>query len=132
MFRRDLFSLLGYFDVRYEAYADWAFNIKLFGDQSLKCVFVDCIVAKYASDGYSSRNVDYLFLAHKAHLIRQYYPKKIVEMCDDRVGIDYADKDEEVRLLRKELEMRTQELSWIYSTAVGCFLRVYKKLTKRM
>jgi len=64
-FRKTVFYIIGQFDLRYNAYADWHHNIKWFLNKLINKKHINLIIADYADGGYSSTHVDVLFLEDK-------------------------------------------------------------------
>jgi len=50
---RDVFKLVGGYDLRYPLLADWALNIRCFGSPRVACRYVPVTVAKYEAGGAS-------------------------------------------------------------------------------
>jgi glycosyltransferase involved in cell wall biosynthesis len=63
--RRDLFRLVGKFELKFRYNADAQFIIKCFHQHQLKKHFVPRTIAYYATDGASSLNVDDQFVKYK-------------------------------------------------------------------
>jgi glycosyltransferase involved in cell wall biosynthesis len=55
-YRRSLFARLGDYSLRYRAYADWEYNIRCFGNESVRLHYIDRIIAGFGADGLSSRH----------------------------------------------------------------------------
>ncbi|MFZ1538463.1 MAG: glycosyltransferase family 2 protein [Chromatiaceae bacterium] len=61
-YRKDVFGLFGYYNMKYLVYADQAFNFKLFyGLDESAIIFVDQIIARFSEGGLSSREFDNAF-----------------------------------------------------------------------
>lgn len=60
-FRRSIFKVIGYFDLRYRAHADWDHNMRWLLSGDIKSQYVDQIIADYADGGFSSMGSDTLF-----------------------------------------------------------------------
>jgi glycosyltransferase involved in cell wall biosynthesis len=66
---RDVFKLAGNFNLKYRILADWAFNLKCFGDGRIAARFVPVTVARFETGGVSGGG-DPVFEADKLSLIR--------------------------------------------------------------
>jgi glycosyltransferase involved in cell wall biosynthesis len=60
-YNRKVFDLLGGYLIRYKIMADWEFNLKCFFRAGFKEVFLDLVIADFATEGLS-RQMDTLFL----------------------------------------------------------------------
>lgn len=58
---REVFELLGTYDLRYRLRADYAHNIAVFCDERIEKRYIDLCIADYAADGISSINEDEVF-----------------------------------------------------------------------
>lgn len=72
--RRSLFERFGNFDTRYRSQADWEFNMRWFGDSSIRRKKIDSTIAIYNEYGYSSQNDDERFKADKNDIVRRNFP----------------------------------------------------------
>ncbi len=130
-FRKRVFELLGKFDTTYPTMADWAFNIRWFGNDSINRTYIDKVIAVYDPYGYSAKNFDHLFLKDKEALIRMHFPEPFVAMLYSHVSMALTDKDKEIKQLREQLEERESELHSLYQTFAGQLIRTYKRLKKQ-
>lgn len=55
-YHRSLFSRLGLFDQRFPVCADYEFNLRCFGDRSIRKEYVDLTIADYEGDGVSAES----------------------------------------------------------------------------
>jgi glycosyltransferase involved in cell wall biosynthesis len=55
---KDIFVKHGFYDLRYNVYADNVLNYKIFGDDSICKTYLDLHIAKYLGGGFSERNYD--------------------------------------------------------------------------
>jgi glycosyltransferase involved in cell wall biosynthesis len=69
-YNRELFGKWGGFNLRYGLLADYAFNMKCFGDPRTAPEYKKIAVAHFGLDGMSARMSDDVFEADKADLIR--------------------------------------------------------------
>jgi glycosyltransferase involved in cell wall biosynthesis len=60
-FKKDLFDLVGNFNIRYKAYADWDLNIRCFSNEKVRIRYQDLVIAEFGAGGISSRH-DIAFL----------------------------------------------------------------------
>ena len=78
-FDRRIFKRHGVFEGRFKAAADYAMNIRCFGDRWIAKIFVDEIVADYEGAGFSANNRDEAFRAERPALLLKHLgvkPKK--------------------------------------------------------
>jgi len=76
---RRLFVWHGGFEGKFGALADYAMNIRCFGDSRVRKVFVDEIIADYEGAGYSANSRNELFYEARPELLRAHLglaPKK--------------------------------------------------------
>lgn len=59
------------YDLAYKVFADYALNIKVWGDRSFQKIFVNESIVRYHMSGFSSVNKDEVFKGQKALLIRE-------------------------------------------------------------
>lgn len=64
-----IFDLIGEYDLKYEVWADYVFNIRCFGDSRIKKIYLKDIIADYQGDGIS-RNTDPIFIKNRSRIIR--------------------------------------------------------------
>ena len=60
-YERHIFDILGTFDTQYSMLADYAYNLKCFGDKRVKFHYVHELIADYEGAGASTRNPDLAF-----------------------------------------------------------------------
>jgi glycosyltransferase involved in cell wall biosynthesis len=76
---RRIFRWLGGYDLQFPALADYAMNIRCFGDSRVRKIFVDEIIADYEGAGNSTRFRDEAFYEARPELLRRWLgvePKK--------------------------------------------------------
>jgi glycosyltransferase involved in cell wall biosynthesis len=78
-FKRDIFKKFGKFQTKYRVLADYVFNMQWFNDWEVKRYYASLVVAKYGTDGFSSKNQDQQFLKDREWIIKKYFPKEYVE-----------------------------------------------------
>ena len=54
-YHRDVFDIIGGYDLKYKVFADWFFNLKCFIDSGINNRFIDCVIADYEEGGISSK-----------------------------------------------------------------------------
>lgn len=69
-YSRKIFEVVGKYDLRYRLLADHALNIKCFGDQRIKKIYVDEVIADYQEQG-ASKLRDLNFIGDTPRLIRE-------------------------------------------------------------
>ena len=57
-YHRELFKMIGKFDLKYGISADWVFNMKVFSLKNTTPTFINAIVAFYSTEGMSNRQID--------------------------------------------------------------------------
>jgi len=70
-YHRTIFDLLGDFDARYPLLADYAYNLKCFGDNRIKTAYINQIVAEYEGGGISFTRPDNAFAHDFPRLVRE-------------------------------------------------------------
>ncbi|SRR5581483_5600658 len=76
---RRIFPRQGLFDLRFKTLADYALNIRCFGDKKIAKIFVDEIIADYEGGGFSANFRDEAFYAERDALLKEHLgiePKK--------------------------------------------------------
>lgn len=71
-YERTVFEMLGGFDLKYNVFADWAFNMKCFADARLRKVYLGLVVADFEGWGISDTQADAHFVEDFPTLIRKY------------------------------------------------------------
>jgi glycosyltransferase involved in cell wall biosynthesis len=69
---RRVFERHGGFDPQFRAMADYAMNIRCFGDPKIKKIFIDEIIADYEGGGFSASYRDEAFYAARPTLLREH------------------------------------------------------------
>jgi glycosyltransferase involved in cell wall biosynthesis len=70
-YERSVFDLLGEFDLKYNVYADWAFNMRCFADPRLDKLYLGFVVADFEGWGISDTQQDAHFVNDFPGLIRK-------------------------------------------------------------
>lgn len=68
-FNKKVFKIIGRFNLKYKAHADWDHNIRWFYNSKIKKKYVDIVVSNYADGGFSSIYTDELFIKNKNQII---------------------------------------------------------------
>ncbi|HEX5322754.1 MAG TPA: glycosyltransferase family 2 protein [Capsulimonadaceae bacterium] len=86
---RRIFERLGRFDLRYNVAADWAFNMKCFGDVNIQKVYIDTIIADFEGGGVSATQGDDHFGADHIRLARESLglPEKALRYLETEQGL---------------------------------------------
>lgn len=71
-YQRNIFDLLGGFDLRFKILADYVFNIKCFGNGRIRKNYIEYVVANFEGGGLSSLHKDESFSRERARLVRKY------------------------------------------------------------
>jgi glycosyltransferase involved in cell wall biosynthesis len=71
-YHRDVFRLLGDFDIRYHTHADYVFNMRCFASREIRKIYVDSIIAHFESGGRSGADDDTAFSEARPALIRRH------------------------------------------------------------
>jgi glycosyltransferase involved in cell wall biosynthesis len=74
-FKKSVFSVVGAFDTRFVAHADWDHNFRWYFSRSLKHKYIDQVIANYADGGFSSHHNDSTFYLAKSELYYSYARK---------------------------------------------------------
>jgi glycosyltransferase involved in cell wall biosynthesis len=69
---RRIFERHGGFELRFRAMADYAMNIRCFGDPKIRKIFVDAIIADYEGAGFSATFRDEAFYAERPALLKEH------------------------------------------------------------
>jgi glycosyltransferase involved in cell wall biosynthesis len=64
-FKKEVFSKIGNFNLKYKSHADWDHNIRWFYNSKIPSVYINQIIANYADNGFSSMNYDEVFEKNK-------------------------------------------------------------------
>ncbi|MES2439824.1 MAG: glycosyltransferase family 2 protein [Verrucomicrobiota bacterium] len=67
-YRRDVFEVVGHFDLKYKLLADWEMNLRCFGDERIDVLYVPMVVSVYEIGGISG-NPDLQFQRDKNWLV---------------------------------------------------------------
>lgn len=70
-YEKGIFDRWGGYEQKYPIYADWAFNLRCFGDERIARFYWDKAVADFIGGGLSARQTDYAFAVDHISLIRE-------------------------------------------------------------
>lgn len=76
-YSRNIFELIGLYDIRYKISSDFTFNISCFGNEKIKKIYINEIIATYDTNGISSNVPDKEFVKEQFKLIRENLGLKI-------------------------------------------------------
>jgi glycosyltransferase involved in cell wall biosynthesis len=71
-YHRDIFALVGKYDLRYSIFSDWAFNLKCFGDRRIRKRHLQRVIVDFEGGGLSSTDGDADFKKDFPRLVRNY------------------------------------------------------------
>lgn len=71
-YHRDIFELVGKYDLRYSIFSDWALNLKCFGDRRVKKQYLQRVIVDFEGGGLSSTDGDADFKKDFPRLVRNY------------------------------------------------------------
>ncbi len=71
-YERSIFDLIGFYDLKYRIYSDWALNLRCFGDNRISKHHWDKVVARFEGAGLSDLGTDAPFAQDRLELIRRY------------------------------------------------------------
>ncbi len=73
VFERALFERLGLYDVRYRNSADYAWNIRAWGDKTIRKHYLPLLMARYEGGGQSDQSEDAAFLEDVLGLVQRHF-----------------------------------------------------------
>lgn len=77
-YRKKIFEQLGCYNLKYQLWADWEFNLRWFNKKNIRKKYVDIIIACFVPGGFSTeKKIDHDFLSDKQKLLRRYGYKKM-------------------------------------------------------
>lgn len=59
-YSKTVFDIVGFYDLTFPVHADWHFNFRCFAAKQLAIVYINHLIAVYAVNGFSGKNVDSL------------------------------------------------------------------------
>lgn len=75
-YHREIFNIIGKYDLQYKILSDLAFNFKCFGNRQIKKHYIDCVIADFEGGGLSSTTEDFDFRKDMPRLIKKNLGKK--------------------------------------------------------
>jgi glycosyltransferase involved in cell wall biosynthesis len=69
--KKNIFNVLGKFETKYKTYADWVFNIQLFGNNKFKLKYINKTIAVFNENGFSSNRNDNEFQKDKFEIYKK-------------------------------------------------------------
>ncbi|WP_405369707.1 glycosyltransferase family 2 protein [Nonlabens sp. Asnod2-A12] len=69
-FKRNVFDLVGFYNLSYHVHADWVHNMEWFFHKTIKHRFIDRDIAYFSDGGYSAVKKDHTF---RKHIFKLYY-----------------------------------------------------------
>ena len=70
--KRNVFKVLGFFDLKYKSCADWEHNLRWFLSDLFKKQYMDIIIANYGEGGFSANHIDLEFKKDKVEKMLTY------------------------------------------------------------
>ena len=103
--KREVFKRIGGFNLKYNALADWDFNLRWFLNNSINKKHKNILVAYYADNGYSTMHKDILFGRDKRYNIIRYgwgtlNARLLLELCAAELNCAYSNSIFKSMLLR--------------------------------
>ncbi|HEX8250959.1 MAG TPA: glycosyltransferase family 2 protein [Pyrinomonadaceae bacterium] len=71
-YHRDIFALLGKYELRYSIFSDWALNLKCFGNRRIRKQYLERVIVDFEGGGLSSTDGDADFKKDFPRLVRNY------------------------------------------------------------
>jgi glycosyltransferase involved in cell wall biosynthesis len=69
---RRIFTIVGNYELSYFVCADWALNIKTFGNPRIAAIYMDAVIANYEGGGNSDRRFDPDFARDRSIMVLKY------------------------------------------------------------
>ena len=70
-YERNIFNVVGKYDIKYGTKADYALNIRCFGCREIKKIYINDVIADYEGFGLSSEKKDGNFLKDRPKLVKE-------------------------------------------------------------
>jgi glycosyltransferase involved in cell wall biosynthesis len=71
-YERNIFNLVGKYELRFRVLADYVLNIKCFGNDKIKKKYIDYVIANFEGGGISAQESDPALIEEHAQLIKEY------------------------------------------------------------
>jgi len=97
-FKRKVFEKHGKFELKYITLADYVFNIKWFNDPSLNHQYIEQIIVRYGTGGFSAQHKDLVFVSERDAIIEEYFPE------------EYSNINKQLQYFNREIEGQHQEI----------------------
>jgi hypothetical protein len=90
-YHREVFKLLGNYDLRYSIFSDWATNLKCFGDRRVRKQYLEYVIVDFEGGGLSSSGEgDADFKRDFSRLIRNYLGLKSYLIYKSRGALSFV------------------------------------------
>ncbi len=125
-YKRNVFEILGVFDLKYKLYADWVLNIRCFGNSDLKTCYAPITVAMYEAGGISEEG-DPNFQLDKKFLIKQNFGEEIFRIFEE---IDNTIKDKDkISSDYNNISNKIKSIKWsLYNLFENLLVRLMRKI----
>lgn len=70
-YEREVFDVVGTYNLKYPILADCALNLKCFGDSRIRKVYVDRVISDYEGGGLSAQQDDPAYIADRPRLLKE-------------------------------------------------------------
>ncbi|WPC41024.1 glycosyltransferase [Clostridium sp. JS66] len=92
-YNRNIFRILGKYNLRYSVYSDAEFNLRCFSNSSIKKEYINVLICKYLGNGFSEKNTDISFKQDFNKIIYNYFGKGYLkEEFNDLININRINK----------------------------------------
>jgi glycosyltransferase involved in cell wall biosynthesis len=92
-YKKEIFDIVGKYNLDYPVYADAELNLKCFGHDKINTKYIDLVIANYEGGGFSTSNQDKLFIANRDRLILEYLGQKYYEIYTNASCKVWLNKD---------------------------------------
>lgn len=75
--KKSVFYKIGYYNIKFLAYADWDHNMRWMANKKIKHVYIERIIANYNDNGFSSKFGDEKFIAKRTLLYIKYFFRRL-------------------------------------------------------
>lgn len=93
-YEKEVFDLIGLFSLKYNVNADWYHNLMWYSSKKVKYSYIDCCIANYARNGYSSIHKDKNFQKDLHSIIIKYlkrlYLKNLLQFIEEKRYWQYS------------------------------------------
>lgn len=136
-YNKEVFNLVGKYDLRYKIAADYILNIKCFGNDNIDKHYINTVIATYEQEGLSSLVPDGQFFKDKEKVIEKYLGKECKDFYkySGRKFFDYIQNmsnqsviilgcDEDAISLYQSIQKHNEK--WKRNIKVKCFMNYCK------